>query len=145
MKIEFKEKLIYVTPDEGMFLFDRQRPGGLLTEIYMPKKFTEEQIKAKYSEISKSLFQGETTEPEQTTSKPQDIKTLRFSKLSVKAKLKELGLWETITKTLNEDEYEDLLIADDFAFDNELFVRVYESLKPQIPNIDEILRQCIKK
>jgi hypothetical protein len=145
MKIEFKEKLIYVTPDEGMFLFDRQHPGNLLTEIYMPKKFTEEQIKAKYSEISKSLFQGESAEPEQTTSKPQDIKTLRFSKLAVKAKLKELGLWETITKTLNEDEYEDLLIADDFAFDNELFVRVYESLKPQIPNIDEILRQCIKK
>ena len=32
--------------------------------------------------------------------------------------------------------YEDLLIADDFAFDDVSFTAVYETLKEEIPNID---------
>ena len=71
------------------------------------------------------------------------ITSYRFSKLKVKEKLVELNLWSTIKNSLTEDEYEDLLLADDFAFDNELFVKFYNQLKNQLENIDEILMTCV--
>jgi hypothetical protein len=123
MKIEVQEKFIKVTPDEGKLLYNKVKPNSLMKEIYLPKKFTEAQINEKYAEISAGLFDGTEQEP------VKKLTDMRFSKLAVKGKLKELGLWDGIKEQLSEDEYEDLLIADDFAFDNELFVRVYESLK----------------
>ena len=139
MKIEAQEKFIKVTPEEGKLLYNKVKPSSLMKEIYLPKKFTEAQINEKYAEISAGLFDGTEQEP------VKKLTDMRFSKLAVKCKLKELGLWDGIKEQLSEDEYEDLLIADDFAFDNELFVKVYESLKPSIPNIDEILKACVKK
>lgn len=145
MKIEIKEKFIKITPDEGRLLYRKAKPSSLMKEIYLPKKFTEEQIHELYSEISSSLFDKiEQEVQEQEPEIDKEILNMRFSKLAVKSKLKELGLWDGVKNQLSEDEYEDLLIADDLAFDNEIFVRVYESLKPSIPNIDEFLKLCIK-
>ena len=146
MKIEIKEKFIKITPDEGRLLYRKAKPSSLMKEIYLPKKFTEEQIHELYSEISSCLFDKIEQEGQegQEPEIDKEILNMRFSKLAVKSKLKELGLWDVIKNQLSEDEYEDLLIADDLAFDNEIFVRVYESLKPSIPNIDEVLKLCIK-
>lgn len=74
----------------------------------------------------------------------QKIKSMRFSKLKVKQKLVELNLWQTLKDSMSEDEYEDLMIADDFAFDNELFVKFYNTLKEQIDDIDNLLLDCEK-
>lgn len=74
----------------------------------------------------------------------QKIKSMRFSKLKVKQKLVELNLWQTLKDSMSEDEYEDLMIADDFAFDNELFVKFYNILKEQIDDIDNLLLDCEK-
>lgn len=74
----------------------------------------------------------------------QKIKSMRFSKLKVKQKLVELNLWQTLKDSMSEDEYEDLMIADDFAFDNELFVKFYNTLKEQINDIDNLLLDCEK-
>lgn len=146
MKIEIKEKFIKITPDEGRLLYRKAKPSSLMKEIYLPKKFTEEQIHELYSEISSCLFDKIEQEGQEQEQEPdKEILNMRFSKLAVKSKLKELCLWDVIKNQLSEDEYEDLLIADDLAFDNEIFVRVYKSLKPSIPNIDEVLKLCIKK
>lgn len=74
----------------------------------------------------------------------QKIKSMRFSKLKVKQKLVELNLWQTLKDSMSENEYEDLMIADDFAFDNELFVKFYNTLKEQIDDIDNLLLDCEK-
>lgn len=72
-----------------------------------------------------------------------NIELYRFSKLKVKEKLVELNLWNTIKNSLTDDEYENLLLANDLAFDNEIFIKFYNQLKQQLPNINEILKQCI--
>lgn len=80
--------------------------------------------------------------------KPQptviDIKQQRFSKYKVKQELEKLGLWQAVKQIITEQMYEDLLIADDFAFDDSTFVSVYETLKEQIENIDELLLKCVR-
>jgi hypothetical protein len=143
MKIEIKENFIFVTPEEGKVIYEKAKPQHLIYEIYMPKTFTEEKILAKYGEVSLTIFEELKEEPKEKI-ETADITKKRFSKLAIKYKLKELGIWDIVKASLTDDEYEDLLIADDFAFDNELFVKVYESLKLQIPNIDELLAACVK-
>lgn len=71
------------------------------------------------------------------------IQSMSFSKLKVKEKLMEMEIWETLKASLTENEYEDLLLAKDLAFDNPTFVKFYNQLKEQIENIDDILMQCI--
>ena len=66
-----------------------------------------------------------------------NIELYRFSKLKVKEKLVELNLWNTIKNSLTDDEYENLLLANDLAFDNEIFIKFYNQLKQQLPNINE--------
>ena len=82
---------------------------------------------------------------EQNNNEPEidSIENKSFSKLKVKEKLVELGIWETLKSSLTETEYEDLLLAKDLAFDNQTFVKFYNQLKEQIPNIDMILKECI--
>ena len=72
----------------------------------------------------------------------QRVKRMRFSKRKVKTKLVELKLWDFVKNSLSEDEYEDLMLSNDFAFDDDLFERVYNMLQVKIDNIDELLIQC---
>lgn len=72
----------------------------------------------------------------------QRVKKMRFSKRKVKAKLVELKLWDLVKTSLSEDEYEDMMLSSDFAFDDELFERVYNMLQEKIANIDDLLIQC---
>lgn len=73
-----------------------------------------------------------------------DIKRLRFNKRKIKNKLVQLGYWNLIKQTLTEDEYEDLILSEDFAFDDEIFVKCYQMLKTKIEDIDSILKECRK-
>lgn len=68
----------------------------------------------------------------------------RYNKRKIKNKLVELGLWETVKEKLTADEYEDLILSEDFSFDDPLFVNCYDMLKPMIKNIDELLVECRK-
>lgn len=73
-----------------------------------------------------------------------DVKKQRFSKYKVKQELEKLGLWQAVKQMITEQMYEDLLIADDFAFDDSSFISIYEVLKDEIPNIDQLLLNCMK-
>ena len=73
-----------------------------------------------------------------------DVKRLRFNKRKIKNKLVQLGYWNLIKQTLTEDEYEDLILSEDFAFDDEIFVKCYQMLKTKIKDIDAILKECRK-
>ena len=80
---------------------------------------------------------------EETSDESNNIQSYSFSKLKVKEKLVELNIWSSLKESLTEDEYEDLLLAKDLAFDNPIFVKFYNQLKLTIPDIDEILMECI--
>lgn len=73
-----------------------------------------------------------------------DIKRFRFNKRKIKNKLVQLGYWNLIKESLTEDEYEDLILSQDFAFDDDLFVKCYQMLKTKITDIDVILKECRK-
>lgn len=100
----------------------------LIKDGYRP--FTDEEIQS---------FKNENDENTEIDS----IENKSFSKLKVKEKLVELGIWETLKSSLTETEYEDLLLAKDLAFDNQTFVKFYNQLKEQIQNIDAILMECV--
>lgn len=72
------------------------------------------------------------------------ITKMRFNKRKIKNKLVQLGFWSIIKSTLSEDEYEDLILSEDFAFDDPLFVKCYQMLKDKIENIDDLLKSCRK-
>ena len=95
---------------------------------YGYKAMTDQEVEQYYSDKEKA---------------EDNIELYRFSKLKVKEKLVELNLWNTIKNSLTDDEYENLLLANDLAFDNEIFIKFYNQLKQQLPNINEILKQCI--
>lgn len=93
----------------------------------------------------------------ETVETPIDITTLRFNKRKVKNLLVNVGLWDDVKKSLTEDEYQDLILSEDFAFDDELFVRTYENIKkivedgqlslsglPSGDTVDELLLTCVK-
>lgn len=66
----------------------------------------------------------------------------RYNKRKIKNKLAELGYWQLVKNTLTADQYQDLILSEDFSFDDKLFVKCYQMLKAQIENIDELLIEC---
>lgn len=72
------------------------------------------------------------------------VKHMRFNKRKIKNKLVELGYWKLIKDSLSEDEYEDLILSEDFAFDDPIFVKCYQMLKTIIEDIDSLLKECRK-
>lgn len=101
----------------------------------------------------------------ETVETPIDITTLRFNKRKVKNLLVNVGLWDDVKSSLTEDEYQDLILSEDFAFDDELFVRTYENIKkiveedpqtlsglltgylsglPSGDTVDDLLLMCVK-
>ena len=78
------------------------------------------------------------------TAKQLTKQDYRYSKRKIKNKLVQLGLWETVKENLTADDYEDLILSEDFAFDDQLFVKCYNMLKDKIENIDDLLTQCRK-
>ena len=125
-----------VTPPRNF----KNQDGSIIINFYLNeekliekgyRQFTDEEIIA-FNEEHNII--PETSEP--------DIRSMSFSKLKVKEKLVELEIWDTLKSSLTDDEYEDLLLAKDLAFDNPTFVKFYDQLKIQIPNIDDILIEC---
>lgn len=78
------------------------------------------------------------------TTKQLTKQDYRYNKRKIKNKLVELGYWSLIKENLTEDEYQNLILSEDFAFDDELFVKCYNMLKDKIENIDDLLTQCRK-
>lgn len=104
---------------------------------------TEQLIKDGYREFADEEVQFYYNNQNNNEVELESIENKSFSKLKVKEKLVELGIWEILKNSLTETEYEDLLLAKDLAFDNPTFVKFYNQLKEQIPNIDAILMECI--
>jgi hypothetical protein len=65
-----------------------------------------------------------------------------FSKYKVAQKLMELGLWDTLKNNLTDEQKEFLYLARDFTMNDPIFKAMYDQLKPTIPNIDDLLREC---
>jgi len=76
------------------------------------------------------------------TPEEPELTELVFSKYKVAQKLMELGLWETIKNGLSESQRDFLYLAQDFSLKDANFAALYEQLKPQIPDIDVLLREC---
>lgn len=72
-----------------------------------------------------------------------DVKEHVYSIRQVVDKLRELGLWEGIKSSLTEEQQENINISRELAFDDTTFSQLYDQLKTQIENIDEILKECI--
>lgn len=68
---------------------------------------------------------------------------LVFSKYKVAKKLMELGIWENVKAGLTESQKDFLYLAQDFSLNDANFAVLYEQLKPQIPEIDSLLRECV--
>ncbi len=68
---------------------------------------------------------------------------LVFSKYKVAQKLMELGIWESVKAGLSESQKDFLYLAQDFSLNDANFAALYEQLKPQIPNMDVLLRECV--
>jgi len=68
---------------------------------------------------------------------------LVFSKYKVAQKLMELGIWESVKAGLTESQKDFLYLAQDFSLQDENFAALYEQLKPQIPDMDSLLRECV--
>lgn len=96
----------------------------------------------------------ETVQPEKQQTNI-DLQIARFNKRKVKNLLMEYGLWNKIRHSLKPSQYEDLLLSEDFAFDDPLFRKSYQLIKTQfdagtikgIPSgvsIDDLLLTCVK-
>lgn len=68
---------------------------------------------------------------------------LIFSKYKVVQKLMELGLWENIKAGLTDTQMDFLYLAQDFRIEDPNFNAIYLQLKPNIPNVDALLRECV--
>ena len=70
------------------------------------------------------------------------VRIMRFDKRKIKAELVKLGLWEEAKAMLSESEFEDLMLTSNLVFRDPLFSRIYDALKSNIENIDELLSKC---
>ena len=71
------------------------------------------------------------------------LEELTFSKYEVVQKLMELGLWENIKSDLTDTQRDFLYLAQDFKLSDPNFYAIYSRLRPNIPNIDILLRECV--
>ncbi len=72
-----------------------------------------------------------------------ELDTLVFSKYKVAQKLIKIGLWKTLKNSLSEEQKDFLYLAQDFSMSDPHFRTLYEQMKTQIPEIDNMLRECV--
>lgn len=68
-----------------------------------------------------------------------------YYKRPIKSYLEKLGLWQAIKSQLTENQYEDMLLSDDFSFRDELFNSLYESIKDNLTvEFETVLKESVK-
>lgn len=71
------------------------------------------------------------------------LDSLVFSKYQVAKKLMGLGLWENIKSGLSDEQRDFLYLAQDFSLADPNFAAIYSQLKSQIPDVEDLLRECV--
>lgn len=72
-----------------------------------------------------------------------------FSKYKVKTAMQAIqtesgiSLWQSVKNSLNDDQYEDMMLAQDFSLSDDSFMAVYTQLINSGVDVNAILKECV--
>ena len=72
-----------------------------------------------------------------------------FSKYKVKTAMQAIqtesgiSLWQSVKNSLNDDQYEDMMLAQDFSLSDDSFMAVYTQLTNSGVDVNAILKECV--
>ncbi len=91
----------------------------------------------------------ELTQEEYDALHPFDPTKHIFSKYKVKTAMQAIqteagiSLWESVKNTLNDNQYEDMLLAQDFSLSDDSFMEIYTQFTNSGIDVDKILKECV--
>ena len=91
----------------------------------------------------------ELTQEEYEALHPFDPTKHVFSKYKVKTAMQAIqtesgiSLWQSVKNSLNDDQYEDMMLAQDFSLSDDSFMAVYTQLSNSGVDVDTILKECV--
>ena len=91
----------------------------------------------------------ELTQEEYDALLPFDPTKHVFSKYKVKTAMQAIqtesgiSLWQSVKNSLNDDQYEDMMLAQDFSLSDDSFMDVYTQLTNSGVDVDAILKGCV--
>ena len=91
----------------------------------------------------------ELTQEEYDALHPFDPTKHVFSKYKVKTAMQAIqtesgiSLWQSVKNSLNDDQYEDMMLAQDFSLSDDSFMAVYTQLNNSGVDVDAILKGCV--
>ena len=91
----------------------------------------------------------ELTQEEYDALHPFDPTKHIFSKYKVKTAMQAIqtesgiSLWQSVKNSLNDDQYEDMMLAQDFSLSDDSFMAVYTQLNNSGVDVDAILKECV--
>lgn len=91
----------------------------------------------------------ELTQEEYDALHPFDPTKHIFSKYKVKTAMQAIqteagiSLWESAKNTLNDNQYEDMLLAQDFSLSDDSFMEIYTQFTNSGIDVDKILKECV--
>ena len=91
----------------------------------------------------------ELTQEEYDALHPFDPTKHIFSKYKVKTAMQAIqtesgiSLWQSVKNSLNDDQYEDMMLAQDFSLSDDSFMAVYTQLTNSGVDVDAILKECV--
>lgn len=91
----------------------------------------------------------ELTQEEYEALHPFDPTKHIFSKYKVKTAMQAIqtesgiSLWQSVKNSLNDDQYEDMMLAQDFSLSDDSFMAVYTQLTNSGVDVDAILKECV--
>ena len=91
----------------------------------------------------------ELTQEEYDALHPFDPTKHVFSKYKVKTAMQAIqtesgiSLWQSVKNSLNDDQYEDMMLAQDFSLSDDSFMAVYTQLSNSGVDVDTILKECV--
>ena len=72
-----------------------------------------------------------------------------FSKYKLKTAMQAIqtesgiSLWQSVKNSLNDDQYEDMMLAQDFSLSDDSFMAVYTQLSNSGVDVDAVLKECV--
>ena len=91
----------------------------------------------------------ELTQEEYDALHPFDPTKHIFSKYKVKTAMQAIqteagiSLWESVKNILNDNQYEDMLLAQDFSLSDDSFMEIYTQFTNSGIDVDKILKECV--
>ena len=91
----------------------------------------------------------ELTQEEYEALHPFDPTKHVFSKYKVKTAMQAIqtesgiSLWQSVKNSLNDDQYEDMMLAQDFSLSDDSFMAVYTQLINSGVDVNAILKECV--